>query len=429
MGFEITGVTRNEQALDRLVGFGIDLPRPGTRGDGYLLEVAGWAIGRDHPPQAVHINQDGIFLVRAPMHAPRPDVAAAFPDQRVPDTCGFRSLVAAPGLPPDFNLRLFVALGDGQFTNIAEITGRYDPLPPEQATVNPVLVTSLGRAGSSWLMHLLAHHPEIAVYPGWGYEVSAARFWIRQFRDLVEHPHGIGQPSTYVPWEPSASWWSDQNPFDEPGCADWFAGPNVEVVAGYVRSSLQDFYTSLANRTGASVPRYFAEKARPDSSAWLLRDLFMGAREIILVRDFRDMVASILAFNRQRGFAAFDRDRAASDVEFPAVLRAAVNALLLAGRRRPDALVVRYEDLVAEPQLTMTRVLGHLDLDASDAMVSDLLNRSSEQTPDMDAHRTSASASDSVGRWRETLDPHVAAACEDAFGEALAAFGYVGPAA
>ena len=41
------------------------------------------------------------------------------------------------------------------------------------------------------------------------------------------------------------------------------------------------------------------------SSAALTAELYPDAREVFLVRDFRDMVASIFAFNRKRGVRGF----------------------------------------------------------------------------------------------------------------------------
>jgi hypothetical protein len=39
-------------------------------------------------------------------------------------------------------------------------------------------------------------------------------------------------------------------------------------------------------------------------------------------------------------------------------------------------------------------------------------------------HRTSAGAAGSIGRWKKELGPDLERACEEAFGEALALFGY-----
>ena len=45
-------------------------------------------------------------------------------------------------------------------------------------------------------------------------------------------------------------------------------------------------------------------------------ELYPDARELILVRDPRDMLASILAFNRRRGFDAFGREDVGTDQEY-----------------------------------------------------------------------------------------------------------------
>jgi hypothetical protein len=53
-------------------------------------------------------------------------------------------------------------------------------------------------------------------------------------------------------------------------------------------------------------------------------------------------------------------------------------------------------------------------------MVASITERSEQS----EGYRTSASAEDSIGRWRRDLSPAIARAAEQAFAPALAEFGY-----
>ncbi len=48
----------------------------------------------------------------------------------------------------------------------------------------------------------------------------------------------------------------------------------------------------------------------------MIREVYPRAQEVILVRDFRDMVASILAYNAKRGYTAFGREHVDNDEEY-----------------------------------------------------------------------------------------------------------------
>jgi hypothetical protein len=158
----------------------------------------------------------------------------------------------------------------------------------------------------------------------------------------------------------------------------------------------------------------------------LMLELYPGAREVILVRDFRDMVASMFAYNDKRGRRGFARDRASTDREYVVnQLAPPVTAIADAWRRRSGgAHLLRYEDLVLHPEETVQSVLAHLDLGgephALEPMLASLFGRDSGS----EGHRTVSDPRESIGRWRRDLSDEVATACADAFGPALEFFGY-----
>ena len=111
-------------------------------------------------------------------------------------------------------------------------------------------------------------------------------------------------------------------------------------------------------------------------------ELYPGAREVMLVRDFRDMIASMFAYNEKRGRQGFRRDRATSDRDYILdEVGVSVEALADAWARRSDtAHLLRYEDLVLHPEETVQALLAHLGLDAGPSAVEPMLGSLSRAT-------------------------------------------------
>ena len=86
--------------------------------------------------------------------------------------------------------------------------------------------------------------------------------------------------------------------------------------------------------------------------------------------------------------------------------------------------LVRYEDLVAAPDATLSGLLAYLGVDASAATVSGMREAVTDEMPELAGHETSADAAASIGRWRRDLADEVQEASARSFREALAAFGY-----
>ena len=102
----------------------------------------------------------------------------------------------------------------------------------------------------------------------------------------------------------------------------------------------------------------------------MLWDLYPDSKEVFLVREFRDVLASILAFNRKRGFDAFGREAVASDEEFLS-LRGTIDRLVGDWHARGHrSLLIRYEDIVLAPETEVARVFEYagLDCEAGDVL-------------------------------------------------------------
>jgi len=227
------------------------------------------------------------------------------------------------------------------------------------------------------------------------------------------------------------SWWLGTDPplprrIREPELGDWLGREAIAELAGFCQSRVDGLYVRVAALQDRPAARYFAEKLRPDFVPELMGEIYPGAREVILARDFRDMVSSMFAFNAKRGFQGFRRGAAASDAEFIADrVGGSVAALERAWRSRADrAHLVRYEDMVRHPRATAEGLLGHLGLDSSDAALDAMVASVTARGDESDGHRTVRDPADSIGRWRTDLSPDLQSACEEALGPALRSFGY-----
>jgi hypothetical protein len=430
-----------------LVGWAMEAPRPGEERDRYSFEVRGWALGRAAPVVALELLHDETVLWRAPLGEQRADVADAHPEIRRARFCGFRTDVTAVALPVEFELGVRFVLEDKTRVPVGRILGARDRIATSHdARLQPLLVTTIGRSGSTAMVDLLGRHPDVVAYRPRETEARTATYWAGVLRELTEPASyarqlGAGQ-GRGEPW-----WLRGQNPSvdeilaerawegtaerdgrPEPGkpamseLGRWVEADSVASLASFAMERIDRLYGRIAEHEGRGEARYFAEKFPPSFVPDLVWELYPGTREVVLVRDFRDLVASIFAYNVKRGFAGFGRDRADSDIHYVLTTeRRAVTALARSWRRRESrAHLVRYEDLVTRPEETVEGLAAYLGLEGSrQEMIAPLA-----PSPEMEAHRTSASPRRSIGRWRDDLAPELQDACNEAFGDALAAFGY-----
>jgi hypothetical protein len=409
-----------------LAGAELDRPASGDTLPTYALDVRGWAVGRDQEVMAVELTSDGAVVRTAALDVERPHAAARFD---VAPEIGFRALVNTLSLPPTFELEVVALTAAGDRLPIATVRGRRASLPGRaEASLQPLIVTTLGRTGSMLLLRLLEAHPDVLVIRPHRYEQRVAGYWAEVLLALTD-------PASYMRQiEPSGSldrprWWlGDEEP--TPGLdagkdlQRWLGSEAVEEVAEFCAARIEALYGEAACALPGERPRYFAEKHTLRSAA-VTTELFPGAREIFLVRDFRDMVASILAFNRKRGVRGFGEGAARDPLDYVERLGGWAHGLVRSFARRGErAHVVRYEDLVRDPAATLAALLEYLGADAAPARVEAMIGVLESEMPELARHTTSPDAAASIGRWRTDLDEQLVQACERAFGPALEAFGY-----
>src|SRR5215212_2213845 len=179
-------VTATGGARRTLLEVSIDAPRDGGLSDAWAVRVRGHLLSEAGPVPEIVAVAPGSVLATAITGLPTPEVAARHPEVPGAAACGFRLLVDTLSLPHCFAFQLRAALPDGSRLKFADISGERRPLTTAyDPRFQPLLVTSLGRMGTTVLMRMLAAHPGVVVYDRPPYEVRAGKYWVHVLKTLA----------------------------------------------------------------------------------------------------------------------------------------------------------------------------------------------------------------------------------------------------
>ena len=402
---EITEVSQATPA-GGLRGSYIDRPVVGAGTHATTFGIAGWVLGARSPAREIQVMEDGLPARTIPISVARPDVVAVH--RGAPEVSGFESTVSTLGLESEFTLRLDAVLEDGTRVDVGSLRGRREAVVPSyQPRFRPLLVTSLGRTGTTLLMNVLSAHPAIVAYRIHPYEIFPARYWLHLLRVLAEpadhanssHPSYFAQDIQRIGHHPF-----NQSPITEHSVLGEFFGRSyVERLASFSLESIDGFYDALSRVEDKPEAQFYAEKFQPDHLPRIAYELDPRTKELILVRDFRDLVCSVFAFNQKRGTVDFGRERFSNDEDYVRYIALHARRLVQAWKsRQATSKLVRYEELAMSPHDTLTEILAYVGVDRSPETVNRLV-RIAFESPELDGHRTSGSVQESIGRWRREL--------------------------
>ncbi|HEV3257565.1 MAG TPA: sulfotransferase [Gemmataceae bacterium] len=415
-------------------GGNLDAPHAGATCETYNIDLAGWVLGKESPAASVRVLLHGSPIRQVPVTEKRPDVEKKFGSVPEAARCGFRASVSALGVPSQFELTLQVVLQSGAVVPWLVLKGRrHVPWSTFRPALQPLMLTTLGRTGSTWLTCLLGQHPQIVTYRPFQSELRIASYWLDILKDLSE-------PASYLksiaPTDISRDhWWLGAGSGPLPSITDasldpemrqWLGRDAVEALVAFCQARIDAFYKQAALVSGRPQAAYFAEKFLPNRVPDRLWELYPEGREVILVRDFRDVACSIFAFSQKVGSAAFGRKPVQNDEEYILQLGNSAAALLRAWSRRSDkAHLLRYEDLMRRRHESLQALLIYLGVDADAKTVEETLERATALNPELQqGHKTTNDAGASIGRWQRDLQPSLRAVCEEVLHPVLAEFGY-----
>ena len=388
--------------------------------------VSGWAADSDRSDDAVEVS---VFLNGKEVHR-------GVANQRRLDLLqdGWSSIdhgfaVPLPSLPEDQANHVLVChsatlapLPNGEIIFRAETPKSSTSLPrldfpTAEHQLQPILLTGVARSGTTMLAKRLADHPNIVVADLPPYELMLMAYYAAAFKVLTlpgDHERSINSEELG-----SNPYFIGRNPFfhftyldligQDFTIFDYFTICVRETLGTAFRKLTKDFYVELARQQGKIVARYFLEKGLDllHTGRGLARELFPYLREVILVRDVRDVLCS------QR---AFDSRRATQPVSS---LREDIGKLMDI-RREHDLSIhfVRYEDLLLRERETINGITDFLGLDSFAREDKESLSTL------FTMHATSASPEQSIGRWRRDLTTEEQELCHSEFCDFLVAFGY-----
>jgi Sulfotransferase family len=380
-------------------------------------EVSGWAADPDDLSTAAEIaiivNGEQRAIVRAT--EPRPGLAAESKGA-ASDNCGFSHRIDPP-LSVFHEWRFEVVDAASRQPLRAGVHTLPAPSRDGTASLAPLVITSPGRAGTTRLMAELARSPGVVVAEAYPYEIKQIAYYASVFRVLTAPADRTRSAHPETMLAPEQLHLAGSNPFYEPGffglarpravMRNYYESRVPAQYASLFRALILEFYDILRVSQGKPAASFFCEKGDIDDAARQAARLFFPqVRELVVVRDPRDLLASAIAFWK------------GDPEERLAMLKATLPPLAAIHRQRaPDRLTLRYEDLVQDSAGTLRAI---------EAFVGAPLDHASPPPNDaaMAAHRTSRDELSSVGRWKTDLPPALAAACEAAFSDYMALFDY-----
>ncbi len=272
-----------------------------------------------------------------------------------------------------------------------------------------------GRVGSTLLMQLLATSDEIVFDRSYPFENRCLANLLHYLAPLAGPPP---VPNGWWMDDPDRLWWVDPNSFGFEVTGEPLSYANLGVDRELLHHrAVHGAWRAYSEAVG--VPgRYYAEKYGGRSED--LDAAGIGYRTVDLVRDPRDVWASVLAFDAKRGYFGFGRRAEQTEQayleSFADSLQRRFDQMAVVATGTPT-MTVRYEDLVADLPAEGRRLGSWLGVALDERVVE------TEQAS-YRHHMTTESVADSVGRWRRDLPAAHVGLIEDRLGGHLDRFGY-----
>jgi hypothetical protein len=289
-------------------------------------------------------------------------------------------------------------------------------------TVAPVCAA--GRCGGPILVHALSYHPRVIACRRWPHEQRPV-YWLLEARHRLQVRR---EPELDEKVFTPTSFYEDgRSPFfvDDRLEEQAFAG-SVARLDRSIRHESYRFYRTLALEYGRPGATAFVEKI----SLRLLPEhfaVFPDVRPIVLLRDPRDAVVSAAKFfARTEGHPYLDGDldplRNVVHGAFGRSFLRIAEVLREMERIGFAHLVVRYEELVAAPERALAAIERFLGIETRGAIGA--MAAVIRAPPSAPAHVTSASALDSIGRWKRELPEPIRDEVLATLAPAVKALGY-----
>jgi hypothetical protein len=384
------------------VGTSLELPKCGTIPGAYIT-IAGWftletEMQGNEPEIIVLLSEFRYKMMASVTTAERKDVMRGNVVSAGHIAVGFELRVNSLDLPPKFTLEARARVlkpGLHREWRICIIRGCLDQIKLSQVSkFRPVYIMGLGRSGTTVLMRMLGEHPSIVVGPKYPLELCVSTYHAR----LARLACTFSDCSTYS----QSDLFSEKsvvgaNPFSSLDYVDRIALDRVTAATAeiFVQAAVRAndvWYEVLAAELGKTYAMCFLEKAVPGEQ--LVTDLnsYIDARGIVLVRDLRDVFLSRMRFNQKRSHKGFGAEAARNDIHWMEMFLEEARSLMCLHQAYLGRFVaiVRYEELMSDPEGTLTRVIQSLDLESSHSVLKSMVLAGKDRSGLFGEHQTFA---------------------------------------
>lgn len=277
-----------------------------------------------------------------------------------------------------------------------ELINFLDDIDGRNSSPGVLLITSVGRSGSTALYESLLGFDGIVGRKYFPYESH----YIQKLAQIVElNIRYIGRRGE-IPWDSiNSSFALMQLSQDDDYLEDDLSELMIRSILGGFYRALNEYSRALLKIESNASALYICEKSTIGFPAIFLSVLMPRFREIILVRDIRDVMISYLEYAKINSTSSFARYSTLVDVSKD--VEAYYRELTLRAQW-PFRLVVRYEDLIFNRQHVMSSIIDFLAINNSVQMVG------KESTGGVAAGHVSSpggNIKNTIGRWkREYID-------------------------
>jgi len=294
----------------------------------------------------------------------------------------------------------------------------------------PISLTTLGRSGSSVILGHLACHPEISVFSPFSGEAHYLTYFSQIIKTLSS------QNSFLFPIQSGNTYGIELLKGDAEVAAQfnltedhlWFQYDYLPKQKQFYLDRLSELYRwkKRGSQPEGMGPLFMCEKFLPSGPVELVQEIFPQMKEVVLVRDFRDILCSVLAFNDKRGFDSFGAEKFSSTEDYVRrCLAPSVEILLKRWNSvKGQACLIRYEDFILEREKLLGRVFAYLGTEFCDVQAVIDLAKKTQSDNQRQLHVTTNGVAESVARYERDLSPDLIELCNDVMKEPLLAFGY-----
>ncbi len=279
--------------------------------------------------------------------------------------------------------------------------------------MKPILVRAFGRTGTTLLMQLLGTSNDIFVPNDYPFESRYLTYFSRMTKLFDESCLDQNYRDGDV---------LDFNRNLLGNCPYKFSDivDSDEMRRRLLHGLWNQFSQSVFSKENKNY-QFYAEKVALEVAPYINASL-PDVNNIFLVRDPRGELASIISFNKKRGFNGFGWQDDDTEMSFATKMiesrKQYFNSLSGYDELNKNIIILRFEDVVENLKGTADKLEKFLNVKIDfNSVVNNVSN--------MSHHMTSSSISDSSSKWKKELSKDVISFFEEEMHEELKLFGYV----